>query len=574
VNQSISKKKQSSGHDALIQTLRDRLRLLYADEQADALAAELAAMALEARVDRPERPDGAMLITYADTIRDTDESPLRTLSRFLMRHVGAGIGTVHLLPFFPSSSDDGFAVIDYRMVDHHFGSWGDIAALAEHYRLMFDLVINHCSRESLWFADFISGREPGRHFFITLQEESDVSQVVRPRSTPLISAVHTYAGIRHVWNTFSTDQVDLDFTNPEVLKAFVDILLFYLAQGAGLIRLDAIAFLWKRLGTSCTSLPETHAVVQVLRGIVDFCAPDVQLVTETNVPHEENVSYFGDGNEAHVVYQFSLAPLLLYSYVFGDASYLTTWAARLTTPPEGCAYLNFIASHDGIGLRPLEGLIPDADIGRLVDAMHERGGFVTLRDAGGGTQKPYEINISLYSAFDEQLAPYLAVHTLLLSFQGIPAIYIHSLLATTNDLDLVEQTGRTRSINRGHWQLTDLERLIGDEDSEQARSLGHFRRILDLRAAQPALQAEGAQHICPSPPGAFLMRRTAPDQELVVAASMLPSPQKVPLPGTGLPQGVFLDVLSGREIEVGDELLLAPYEIVWLDVTQANAADG
>ncbi len=568
---------ESSQGDSLAAALQSLLSLLYREDQVLPLAARLAAIARNAASEGhggglaapPSIADGRLLlITYGDSIRNEHDAPLKVLHQFLTRHLGADLGAVHLLPFYPSSFDDGFAVIDYRMVDHHLGGWEDVQRLAEDFELMFDLVINHCSRESLWFADFISGRDPGRNYFITLPEESDTSAVVRPRSTPLISAVHTYAGIRHVWNTFSDDQIDLDFSNPDVLEAFVDILFFYIRQGAGIIRLDAIAFLWKRLGTSCMSLPETHVVVKVLRTLTEHAAPHVRLITETNVPHEENVSYFGDGDEAHMVYQFSLAPLLLYSYVFGDASYLTTWAARLSPPPPGTTYLNFIASHDGIGLRPLEGLIPEENVNRLVARMHDQGGFVTLRDAGD-QQRPYEINIALFSAFDESLPAYLAAHTLLLSFQGMPALYIHSLLATTNDLDLVEQTGRTRSINRGHWQLEHLQARLADPESPQAQMLAHCRRVMACREAQPALAPEAEQAVSPGPPGVFLLRRSCPDQSLIIAASMLDTPQEVPTHGTGLPAGRFADRLTDAEIEVGETLALAPYQVLWLDVTGA-----
>ncbi|MEM8769441.1 MAG: alpha-amylase family glycosyl hydrolase [Pseudomonadota bacterium] len=564
---------ESSQQDELSDALRPLLALLYHDDLAGPLALRLSRIARALRANTSSRSDTnrPLLITYGDTIRDDGEAPLVTLRRFLKRHIGASMGAVHVLPFYPSSSDDGFAVIDYRMVDHHLGGWEDVRGLAEDYELMFDLVINHCSRESLWFADFISGRDPGRHFFITLTEGSDTSAVIRPRSTPLISTVHTYAGIRHVWNTFSDDQIDLDFSNPEVLATFIDILFFYIEQGARLIRLDAIAFLWKRLGTSCMSLPETHVVVKILRLLVDRAAPGVRLITETNVPHAENVSYFSSGDEAHLVYQFSLAPLLLYSYVFGDASYLTTWAARLTPPPPGSSYLNFMASHDGIGLRPLEGLIPDENVERLVERMHERGAFATLRDAGNGEQRPYEINVTLFSAFGEALPPYLAAHTLLLSFQGLPALYIHSLLASLNDLELVEQTGRTRSINRGHWRLDHLEAALRDPESAQAQVLAHCREIIACREAQPALAETAEQHVSPSPPGVFLLRRECPEQQLVVVASVRPEAQDLPIAGSGLPQGTFSDCLSGRPVTVGDSLSLAPYEVLWLDVTQAKA---
>ena len=559
---------QDTGHfrkQRYQQALTAVLEPLYEAGSAEYLASALLALSYP-KTPRARPANGALLITYGDSIRAEEELPLETLHRFLKRHLGKMVSGVHILPFFPSSSDDGFAVIDYRRVDHHLGSWEHIQALAQDYELMFDLVINHCSRENLWFTDFITGREPGRRFFITLPEESDTSAVIRPRSTPLVTAVHTYAGIRHVWNTFSDDQIDLDFSNPAVLKEFAEILLFYAARGAGLIRLDAIAFLWKRLGTSCLNLPETHAVVKALRLLLGYLKADVRLVTETNVPHEENVSYFGDGDEAHMVYQFSLAPLLLYSYVFGDASYLTTWAARLEAPPSGATFLNFIASHDGIGLRPLEGLVPEASVARLVETMHQRGGFVTLRQAGN-QQKPYEINIALFSAFGgepQDLAAYLAAHTLLLSFQGVPALYIHSLLATTNDLELVEQTGRTRSINRGHWTLHELEAMLADERSAQSQTLAHFARVLACREAQPAFNLDAAQKVFPSPPGVFVMAREHPQQTILVIASVLGESQHVPIAGMGIATGSYDDRLTGSRVLIEEELELQPYQVLWL----------
>lgn len=516
----------------------------------------------------------AMLIVYADTMVSRGQPPLQTLGEFIDRHIGGTFGRLHVLPFFPSSSDDGFAVIDYRRVDHRLGDWENVRKLTERCDTMFDLVINHCSRESLWFADFISGREPGRHYFITLPEESDTSAVVRPRTTPLVSAVHTYGGIRHVWSTFSDDQIDLDFANPAVLREFVDILFFYVAQGARLIRLDAIAFLWKRLGTSCMSLPETHAVVKILRLLLDYARTGVRLMTETNVPHEENVSYFGDGDEAHMIYQFSLSPLLLYSYAFGDASYLTAWAARLAPPPDGCTYANMFASHDGIGLRPLEGLVPDLEVARLVERMRERGGFVTLRQASrrepGDGLKPYEINIAPFSAFggrSEDLRAYLAAHTLLVSFQGAPAIYVHSLLATPNDLDLVEATGRTRSINRGQWQLSDLEKRLADPGSDQARALDHFKRILALRSALEAFGTTAQQRVLPSPNGVFVMRREGKRQAILVIASVLDRTQRLPHADLGIDAVTYVDLLSGSDVPVADGIQLSPYQVLWLDVS-------
>ncbi len=560
-------------HDRRYARLLELLNRLYSRPAAEHLARDLWQRAAQVSATPAAARNDCMLITYADSICSEETPPLQTLARFLRQPrlgLQQSFGRLHLLPFFPSSSDDGFAVVDYRMVDHHLGSWQDVADLAGDFDLMFDLVINHCSRENLWFADFISGREPGRRYFITLPEDSDVGSVARPRSTPLISSVHTYQGIRHVWNTFSDDQIDLDFSNPDVLREFADILFFYVSRGAQLIRLDAIGYLWKRLGTTCLNLPEVHGVVQVLRLLLEAAGTDVKLVTETNVPHDENIAYFGRGDEAHLIYQFSLAPLLLYSFAFQDSSYLTTWAARLAPPPAGAAYLNFIASHDGFGLRPLVGLVPEANVQRLVDLMHQRGGFVTLRDAGGGDSRPYEINISLMSAFGGEagLAAYLAAHGLLISFQGTPALYIHSLLGTLNDLDLVEQTGRTRSINRSRWTLPALQAQLADPQSLHARVLAAVTDMLNKRAQQPALQAQAQQVVLPGAPGYFVMRRRGGGQTLLVICSLLPRVQQLSISPLGLHAGVYADRFAGVQRHVAQQLMLAPYEVLWLELPE------
>ncbi|HBQ06266.1 MAG TPA: alpha-amylase, partial [Halomonas sp.] len=292
------------------------------------------------------------VICYGDSILDEGTPPLAVLDTFLQRYLGDAISGVHVLPFFPWSSDDGFSVIHYREVNSELGEWAHIQTLASHYDLMADLVLNHVSRESLWFVDYLTGSLPGRDYFIEVDPDTDVSQVTRPRSSPLLVPISTRRGTRHVWATFSEDQIDLNFENPDVLLEFVGILLFYLQQGVRIIRLDAVAFLWKRLGTSCIHLPETHTVVRLLRAIVDEIAPGTLLITETNVPHAENISYFGlerlakgAPDEAHMVYQFALPPLLLHTLTRGEATTIQTWLNSLPVLPEQCTYLNFTASH-------------------------------------------------------------------------------------------------------------------------------------------------------------------------------------------------------------------------------------
>jgi len=514
-----------------------------------------------------------LLITYADTLVDGDKPPLQVLNQFACGHLADYFSGIHILPFFPYTSDDGFAVVDYNSVRADLGDWQDITAMSEHFDLMFDLVINHCSREHLWFADFVNGRAPGSEFFITLPSDTNVDEVVRPRNTPLLSEVQTYSGPKHVWTTFSDDQVDLNFSNPEVLCQFVDILFDYIDRGARYIRLDAIAFLWKRLGTNCMSLPETHMVVKIMRLLIDHAGADVVLLTETNVPHLENVSYFGQKDEAHMVYQFSLAPLLLYSYLFNDGSYLQNWASELQQPPEGCAYLNFIASHDGIGLRPLEGLLPTDDIEKLISSVHKQGGFVSMRTTSGGEQKAYEMNISLFAAFGgsvETVPAYIGAHQLLLAFQGVPALYLRAILASQNDLDAVERTGRTRSINRGKLHATDVHNDITDNNSLSHAVFTTLTRTLEIRRQQPAFSPAANQEVMPSGPQLLIISRSATQQRVLVIASFSATMQSVSLRSYIDPDLLntpdVKDLLTQTIYAADLELQLNPYQVLWLEL--------
>ncbi len=341
-----------------------------------------------------------VLITYADAVQSPTQPPLQTLRSFLGRHLPQEFSMVHILPFFPWSSDGGFSITDFRAVDPELGSWEDIAALGDCYDLVIDLVLNHCSRENLWFIDYIAGQEPACDYFIEVDPGENLALVTRPRSTPVLSGVRTHRGLRHVWTTFSNDQIDMNYRNPEVLLEFVDLLLYYFRRGARMVRLDAVAYVWKEIGTSCIHLEQTHEIIRLFRDVLALVEPGALLMTETNVPHEENISYFGAGDETHLVYQFSLPPLLLHAIYSGDTQYLQAWAESIERMelPENCTFFNFTASHDGVGLRALEGLVPDNDIRSMLEAMRERGGYISTRSNSDGSETPYELNISYFDA--------------------------------------------------------------------------------------------------------------------------------------------------------------------------------
>jgi glycosidase len=445
----------------------------------------------------------AVLITYGNMVQNGDDHPLRVLKRFADQYLGGAIDTIHILPFCPYSSDDGFSVINYRAVDPNLGNWKDVQELGTGFRLMYDMVLNHCSRKSKWFADYVANIAPYRDYFIEADPEADLSAVTRPRALPLLTPVHTQHGDTHVWTTFSDDQMDLNFANPDVLFEFLDILLLYISTGATIIRLDAIAFLWKQIGTTCIHLEQTHEVVKLMRDLLDMVAPEVVLLTETNVPHEENISYFGAGDEAHMVYQFSLPPLLLHGLTTGNASYLTSWAASLNKLPEHCTYFNFTASHDGIGVRPLQGIVPNDELNKLAERVKKLGGHVSTKANTDGTESPYELNITYFDALgdgaktvsDLHLARFLCSQTVAMELRGVVAVYFHSLVATRNNDAGVEETGRARTINRFKWQEDALHAALSDPRGIPGRVMKEYLRRLKLRTGHKVFHPDAAQQI-------------------------------------------------------------------------------
>ncbi len=522
--------------------------------------------------------EDVILISYGDSIRQPDEKPLQTLYEFLKLHLQDSINCVHILPYFPFSSDDGFAVIDYKMIDPLLGDWHDIERISQDFSLMTDLVINHVSRENLWFVDFISDVAPGRNYFIEMPEHTDVSSVVRPRSTPLLIPAHTHQGVRHVWATFGEDQIDVNFENPEVLFEFIEILLLYINKGSRFIRLDAIAFLWKKLGTRCINLRETHEVVKLLRDVVDIAAPGTVIITETNVPNGENLSYFGNSDEAHMVYQFTLPPLLLHALFFGDSSYLTRWSMDMPRPQNNCTYLNFIASHDGIGLRPAEGILPMTEVLNLVESMHQYGGYVSMRTDANGNESPYEINIALFDALrgtqdgvdSWQVQRFLCAHSIMLALQGIPAIYIHSMTATPNDVYGVEQTGRTRSINRHKWDYDSLMTLLNNEDSPNAKIFYEMKQLLKVRQRHSAFHPDADQETLMVSDDLFVFRRSSAEtsQTILCVNNITHHNQQFTLPDFPVTSGsgIWRELKSNAIIQnLNGKISLDPYQCLWLE---------
>ncbi len=525
----------------------------------------------------------SILITYGDQFREGGKPPIETLGSFLKKHLRGIISGVHILPFAPYSSDDGFSVIDYKKVNPDWGGWPEVAAIGEDFRLMFDLVLNHISARSLWFKGFLEGKERYRDYFIVVPEGTDVSGVFRPRALPLLTLIKTASGEKLVWTTFSEDQVDLNFGNPELLLEMIDILLFYVEQGAQFVRLDAIAYLWKELGTPCIHLEQTHRVVRLFRAVFDAVAPWVMIITETNVPHKENISYFGNGfNEAQMVYQFSLPPLVLDAFRRGDAAHLKQWASTLGELEGNITFFNFLASHDGIGVLPAQGILSDKELQGLAELALARGGFVSYKATPAG-EIPYELNISYLDAVadpqdetDLRVRRFLASQAIMLALPGVPGIYVHSLLGTPNFLEGVEKTGVKRTINRQKLTFKEVERDLADEETLRGRIFRGYAELLKARRKHPAFHPIGEQKVLDSEKAVFAILRVSPDksEKMLCLHNTGPEREIFQASASGLslkPENGLTDILTGSDAEVkrADGRIDIPvegYQVLWLKI--------
>ncbi|WP_171125692.1 MULTISPECIES: sugar phosphorylase [unclassified Ruegeria] len=518
----------------------------------------------------------SVLITYGNSIEDQAHKPLDLLHDFLVRHLTGVVNGVHILPFFPFTSDDGFAVSDYYSVSTQLGDWTDITRIADDFHLMSDLVLNHVSSQGAWFTNYLQGKSPHDRFFFEASPEDDLSEVVRPRTTPLLRQVDTSEGEKYVWCTFSHDQVDLDFSNPEVLVEMLRIIRLHIDKGVRILRLDAVAFIWKEIGTNCIHLPQAHAIVQLLRLLCDYATETLVLLTETNVPRTENLSYFGNRNEAHAVYNFPLPPLILHAMQSGTAQYLSEWQAAMPPAQLGCAYLNFTASHDGIGMRPAEGLLPPDEKERMIDTVRRIGGLVSMRALPDGREEPYELNCGYFEAMAEtfqgpdqyHLARFICSQTIVMSLEGIPAFYIHSLLATPNDHEAVARRGMNRAINRHRWHYPDLLARLADPGSNQALVLSELSKRLRLRAQQAAFHPNATQFTLRLDDRVFGIWRQSLDRSQSIFALHNVSAELVhvsPAEINMIAEETWTDALTGEILATnGPDIVLAPYQCRWI----------
>ncbi|MBW2613779.1 MAG: sugar phosphorylase [Deltaproteobacteria bacterium] len=516
--------------------------------------------------------EDVVLITYGDSLKKDGEAPLATLHGFANQYLKGAISNVHFLPFFPYSSDDGFSVMDFFEIDPELGTWKEVAAIGQGFELMFDYVVNHYSSKGQWFQNYLEGKEGFEEFAMEVDPVTDLSMVTRPRSLPLLSEYKKKNGQTvHLWTTFSADQIDFNFKNLDVLEKMIDVLLFYADQGATILRLDAIAYLWKEIGTNCIHLSQTHDITKLFRAVLDRVAPDVIILTETNVPHDENISYFGDGrDEAQMVYNFTLPPLLFYTLVKEDATVLSQWAKGLYLESANNTFFNFTASHDGIGVRPLEGILDAKELDGLVEIVKANQGQVSYKKNPDGSESPYELNITYLDAIladtsSTRAEKFLASQSIQYALPGVPATYIHSLLGSRNWVEGVKQTGRARTINREKLQVEKLISELNDPESFRARVFFPYLDLIKTRKKQSAFHPNAGFEILQIDPKVFGIKRYSKNQTIYALTNISSKTISVSLSGTEASDQTT-DLITAETVNTA-AFNLNPYQYMWLEET-------
>ena len=579
----------------------NRLRVLYSESVARATMLELERILTVFWAHKPRKliekdknfdpqerfsQKDIILITYGDLMRDKDSSPLATLARFCDTYIKGTINTLHILPFFPSSSDKGFSIIDFETVDPHLGSWLDLEDLENRYQLMFDSVINHVSSKSRWFSEFLNNNPYYKDFFITFKSREDLTPeqrrlIFRPRTSKILTEFQSLKGPVYVWTTFSPDQIDLNYKNPNVLLRVLEILLMYVRHGADIIRLDAVMYLWTEPGTKCAHLEQTHEIVKLFRDLLNVVAPRVALITETNVPHDENITYFGNGHdEAQMVYNFALPPLVLHSFYTENATILSTWAKSLKKVSNTATFFNFLDSHDGIGLMAIKNILEKEDIDYMIERAKKHGGYISYKTAEDGTEIPYEINITWYSALNLkgseedisfQVKRFIASRSIALVIQGVPGIYLHSLFGTHNDHEAVENTNRKRAVNRTVVDADSIMESMNYPHSKKSRINRDLGRLIEIRTKKQAFHPNGDQKILMISPCVFTVLRTSPEiDQHILAMTNVTNREchlEISLPEIDTSESKWYDLI-GKKVFLAENqklhITLQPYDVIWL----------
>jgi len=314
---------------------------------------------------------------------------------------------------------------------------------------------------------------------------------------------------------------------------------------------------------------------------MDTVAPGVALVTETNVPHEDNISYFGNGyDEAHMVYNFALPPLVLYTFYREDVTELSKWAENVKEPSKAATFFNMLDTHDGIGLMGVKGILPKEDINLIVQSAKEHGALISYKMTADRTEEPYEMNTTWWSAINGddceediafQVKRYIASRSIAMVLQGVPAAYIHGIVGTPNDHNLAKKTGVNRDVNRGAIDSRVFAEALKDPRSKNSLLRKNNSRLMLIRTSQRPFHPHGSQRVLMTSPAVFTVLRTSPeeDQHLLTMTNVTnrECTIEIPLSELTLEETRWYDLVCEKEWRAENSTLsitLQPYDVMWL----------
>ncbi len=514
----------------------------------------------------------SLIICYGDSIYSNKKNSISLFKTFFQKKLKKYFNMIHFLPFYPSSSDSGFSVKDHYKIDNKLGNWSDIKKISKSNDIMADIVINHASARGLWFRNFLKNKKPGRNYFLTIDSRFNTSKVIRPRDHKLLKKINIFNKKEYLWRTFSADQLDLNFKNPSVLLRFIKIMIYLINHGVTVFRLDAIAYLWKESGTKCINLKQTHQIIKLLRTICSSLNVETIIITETNLPEKENLSYFGKNDEANWIYNFTLPPLLIHAFLFENSSYLNQWSKKLPVTKNGNSYLNFISSHDGIGIRPTEGIFNQKILSSFLKRLKKNGSKFSYRKVKNKSKKVYEANITVFDALKKSnydskgkffLERYVSAHSIMISFEGIPAVYFNSLFGKSNDEDKYIITGNKRDVNRYKWSYKNISKKLDNKYSKQNIFYQKISNLLSVRRKQKAFHPNASRYNINLGSKIFSFKRISINkkQTIICITSLSSKIQRVRL------NKIYhnWNNLIGSKIEIKNKLLiLKPFETIWL----------
>ncbi|MGG6310638.1 sucrose phosphorylase [Paenibacillus macerans] len=454
------------------------------------------------------------LITYPDSMGGN----LKTLNEMLSKHFSdIFTGGVHILPPFPSSGDRGFAPLTYLEIEPSFGTWEDIRAIGEKFDVLVDLMVNHISRQSPYFQDFLAKGRASEHadLFLTLDKvwkdgnpvQEDIDKMFLRRPLPY-SAFEIGGKEEKVWTTFGktdpSEQIDLDVRSPQTRRLLRSFFENFKKQNVKIVRLDAVGYVIKKLGTSCFFVePDIYEFLEEIKALADSL--DIELLPEV---HAHYTTQFKLAERGFWIYDFILPYRILEALLTKSAAELTRY---LNVRPH--KQFTMLDCHDGIPVKPdLDDLIDTGSARELVEVCVQRGANLSLilsdeHKAEDGFDV-HQIRCTYYSVLGEDDDAYLAARAIQFFTPGIPQVYYTGLFAGANDMDRVKETGEGREINRHNYTVEEMGLSLKKEVVQRLLQLIRFRNTY------PAF--DGEFQVLESPDNEIRLRWSQEDQSCLL----------------------------------------------------------